>query len=48
MRRVLVLVSALCATLALLSSCAWGDPDGKGGRPPGAPTGVTADAGSAT
>lgn len=48
MRRVLVLVSALCATLALLSSCAWGDPDENGGRPPGAPTGVTADAGSAT
>ncbi|WP_217205901.1 fibronectin type III domain-containing protein [Streptomyces sp. AC550_RSS872] len=48
MRRVLVLVSALCAVLALLSSCAWGDPDGNGGRPPGAPTGVTADAGSAT
>ncbi|KMS69362.1 hydrolase [Streptomyces viridochromogenes] len=48
MRRVLVLVSALCATLALLSSCAWGGPDGDGGRPPGAPTGVTATAGSAT
>ena len=48
MRRVLVLVSALCAALALLSSCTWGTPDGDGGRPPGAPTGVTAEAGSAT
>ncbi|GHH14059.1 fibronectin type III domain-containing protein [Streptomyces lanatus] len=49
MRRVLVLVSAVCTALALLSSCAWGEPDGDGGgRLPGAPTGVTADAGSAT
>ncbi|MER5935990.1 fibronectin type III domain-containing protein [Streptomyces sp. NPDC001928] len=49
MRRVLVLVSAVCAALALLSSCTWGGTDGEGGgRPPGAPTGVTADAGSAT
>ncbi|QOV33755.1 fibronectin type III domain-containing protein [Streptomyces ferrugineus] len=49
MRRVLVLVSAVCAASALLSSCAWGGPDGDGGgRLPGAPTGVTADAGSAT
>jgi chitodextrinase len=47
-RRVLVLVSALCAALALLSSCAWDGPDGDGGRAPGAPTGVTAAAGSAT
>ena len=48
MRRVSVLVPALCAALALLSSCTWGDPDEDGGRPPGAPTGVTAAAGSAT
>ncbi|MFE6624928.1 fibronectin type III domain-containing protein [Streptomyces sp. NPDC008086] len=48
MRRVLVLVSALCTALALLSSCTWDAPDGDGGRPPGAPTGVTAEAGSAT
>ncbi|WP_420075859.1 fibronectin type III domain-containing protein [Streptomyces sp. JL3001] len=49
MRRVLVLVSAVCAALALLSSCAWGEADGEdGGRLPGAPTGVTAAAGSAT
>ncbi|MFC8089485.1 fibronectin type III domain-containing protein [Streptomyces sp. NPDC057301] len=48
MRRVLALVSALCATLALLSSCTWGDAAGDGARPPGAPSGVTAAAGSAT
>ncbi|MFE6175574.1 fibronectin type III domain-containing protein [Streptomyces sp. NPDC056464] len=51
MRRVPVLVSAVaCAALALLlSSCAWGATDGDGGgRLPGAPTGVTAAAGSAT
>ncbi|MFE7276161.1 fibronectin type III domain-containing protein [Streptomyces sp. NPDC057623] len=48
MRRVLVLVSALYSALALLSSCAWSGPDEDGGRPPGAPTGVTAAAGSAT
>jgi chitodextrinase len=50
-RRIPVLVSAVvCTALALLlSSCAWGtaDADG-GGRLPGPPTGVTADAGSAT
>ncbi|MGC9543881.1 fibronectin type III domain-containing protein [Streptomyces sp. UG1] len=49
MRRVLVLASAVCAMLALLSSCAWVGADGDGGGPlPAAPTGVTADAGSAT
>ncbi|WP_406208167.1 MULTISPECIES: fibronectin type III domain-containing protein [unclassified Streptomyces] len=48
MRRVLALVSALCAALALLSSCTWGGADGDGARPPGAPSGVTAAAGSAT
>lgn len=48
MRRVLVHVSALCTALAVFSSCTWGAPEGDGGRPPGAPTGVTAAAGSAT
>ncbi|MFE9017585.1 fibronectin type III domain-containing protein [Streptomyces sp. NPDC007808] len=48
MRRVLVLVSVLCAVLVSLCACAWGGADEGGGRPPGAPTGVTAAAGSAT
>ncbi|KUM73293.1 fibronectin type III domain-containing protein [Streptomyces curacoi] len=48
MRRVLVLVSVICTALALLSSCAWSGADEDGGRLPGAPTGVTATAGSAT
>ncbi|WP_371238176.1 fibronectin type III domain-containing protein [Streptomyces pimonensis] len=41
---------ALGGVLLLLTSCRWGGPDdGAGGeRPPGAPTGVTAEAGSAT
>ncbi|MFD8200194.1 fibronectin type III domain-containing protein [Streptomyces sp. NPDC059701] len=39
----------LCGALALVSSCGWGTGgDSGGGRPPGAPTGVTAAAGSAT
>ncbi|MYS74695.1 hydrolase, partial [Streptomyces sp. SID5926] len=41
----------LCGTLLLLASCGWGpdgDGDGAGGGLPAAPTGVTADAGSAT
>ncbi|MFJ8542099.1 fibronectin type III domain-containing protein [Streptomyces sp. NPDC093586] len=38
----------LCGVLALVSSCGWGTDDGGGGTPPGAPTGVTAEAGSAT
>ncbi|MFA0843671.1 fibronectin type III domain-containing protein [Streptomyces rochei] len=40
----------LCAALALASSCGWGTgDDGASSRPlPGAPTGVTAEAGSAT
>ncbi|MEV5518839.1 fibronectin type III domain-containing protein, partial [Streptomyces flaveolus] len=39
----------VCGALALVSSCGWGTgDDGGGGRPPGAPTGVTAEAGSAT
>ncbi|GAB2881470.1 fibronectin type III domain-containing protein [Streptomyces deserti] len=43
--------AALGTVLALVSSCAWGgtgDGDGDSGRPPAAPTGVTAAAGSAT
>ncbi|MFF4899769.1 fibronectin type III domain-containing protein [Streptomyces sp. NPDC001068] len=45
MRRVVVLVCALLLT----SSCGWGGAaDGDSGRLPGAPTGVTAAAGSAT
>lgn len=44
-RRLLV----LCGVLLLIASCRWGGPDDAGGgRPPGAPTGVTAEAGSAT
>ncbi|MGW0145538.1 fibronectin type III domain-containing protein [Streptomyces sp. NPDC003333] len=47
MRRVSPLVPALCAGL-LLTSCGWGASGDEGARPPGAPTGVTARAGSAT
>ncbi|MEU6183116.1 fibronectin type III domain-containing protein [Streptomyces coeruleorubidus] len=40
---------ALCAALVLLASCGWsGTGEGDGGAPPGAPTGVTATAGTAT
>lgn len=40
---------ALCGVLLLVASCRWGGSDDTGGeRPPGAPTGVTAEAGSAT
>ncbi|MFE7881549.1 fibronectin type III domain-containing protein [Streptomyces sp. NPDC057398] len=40
---------ALCAGLALLTSCGWaGTGQEDGGSPPGAPTGVTAQAGTAT
>ncbi|MFC8140990.1 fibronectin type III domain-containing protein [Streptomyces paradoxus] len=40
---------ALCGTLALVASCGWaGAEEGDGGAVPGAPTGVTAAAGSAT
>ncbi|GGX01816.1 hydrolase [Streptomyces malachitofuscus] len=40
---------ALCGVLLLVASCRWGGSDDVGGeRPPGAPTGVTAEAGSAT
>ncbi|MFE5393418.1 fibronectin type III domain-containing protein [Streptomyces sp. NPDC056568] len=40
----------LCGTLALVTSCAWGTggEGDEGGALPGAPTGVTAEAGSAT
>ncbi|MFE0254804.1 fibronectin type III domain-containing protein [Streptomyces sp. NPDC059010] len=48
MRRVLVPFAALCVALTLLTSCAWGGAAEDGGRLPAAPTGVTADAGSAT
>ncbi|MFI1534754.1 fibronectin type III domain-containing protein [Streptomyces anandii] len=42
-------VAAVCAALALLAACGRGvADDGEGGRLPGAPTGVTAAAGSAT
>ncbi|MET9760875.1 fibronectin type III domain-containing protein [Streptomyces sp. NPDC006372] len=56
MRRVLVSVTAsllrfvaLCGALALVASCGWaGAGEEDGGGVPGAPTGVTATAGSAT
>ncbi|EHN77300.1 putative sugar hydrolase, partial [Streptomyces coelicoflavus ZG0656] len=40
----------LCGALVLLTSCGWaaGGDDGDGGGLPGVPTGVTAQAGSAT
>jgi chitodextrinase len=41
--------AACCAALLLVTSCGWaGADDGESGRLPGAPTGVTAEAGSAT
>ncbi|MFJ5733163.1 fibronectin type III domain-containing protein [Streptomyces paradoxus] len=40
---------ALCGTLVLVASCGWaGAEEGDGGAAPGAPTGVTVAAGSAT
>ncbi|WP_432118580.1 fibronectin type III domain-containing protein [Streptomyces sp. bgisy032] len=51
MRRLIALrrCAVLCATLTLVTSCGWaGTGRGDGGSPPGAPTGVTAEAGSAT
>lgn len=49
MRRVPLPHTLALATLALVSACGWGAaPDGGGERPPGAPTGITAEAGSAT
>ena len=47
MRRLSTLVAAVCAGL-LLASCGEGGPGDEGARLPGAPTGVTARAGSAT
>ncbi|MCW8376529.1 fibronectin type III domain-containing protein [Streptomyces justiciae] len=41
-------VAALCAALLLLAGCGWGGAEADEGRLPGAPTGVTAAAGSAT
>ncbi|MFK0117826.1 fibronectin type III domain-containing protein [Streptomyces sp. NPDC090994] len=42
-------VALLCAASALAASCGWGDGAGSGDvPPPGAPTGVTAEAGTAT
>ncbi|MFI8093242.1 fibronectin type III domain-containing protein [Streptomyces sp. NPDC086080] len=39
---------ALCGAVLLAASCRWGGQDDASGEPPGAPTGVTAEAGSAT
>ncbi|MEU9166640.1 fibronectin type III domain-containing protein [Streptomyces sp. NPDC048420] len=47
--RVVPVPLRLCAVLVLVPSCAWAGPDGgESGRPPAAPVGVTAAAGSAT
>ncbi|MFF7125403.1 fibronectin type III domain-containing protein [Streptomyces sp. NPDC008240] len=49
MRRVPLRPVLACGALVLAASCGWrGAADGDGGRAPGAPTGVTAAAGSAT
>lgn len=49
MRRVPVPHALALAALALVTACGWGGAADDGGeRPPGAPTGVTAQAGSAT
>ncbi|MEU5591799.1 fibronectin type III domain-containing protein [Streptomyces sp. NPDC020298] len=48
MRRVPLPPVVVCGALALVVSCGWGGPAGDEGRMPGAPTGVTAAAGSAT
>ncbi|WP_309097870.1 fibronectin type III domain-containing protein [Streptomyces sp.] len=51
MRRIALLrrCAVLCATAALVASCGWaGTGEDDAGSPPGAPTGVTAAAGSAT
>ncbi|MQY37525.1 hypothetical protein SRB17_55290 [Streptomyces sp. RB17] len=48
MRRVLWPLVPVCGALLLVASCAWSQADeGDEGRAPGAPTGVTAQAGSA-
>ncbi|MFI2414420.1 fibronectin type III domain-containing protein [Streptomyces sp. NPDC018947] len=41
-------VALLCGAVTLVASCGWGTGGDGGGRPPGTPTGVTAEAGSAT
>ncbi|OLZ73515.1 hydrolase [Streptomyces sp. IMTB 2501] len=48
MRRVAWPLLPVCGALLLVTSCGWGQADGDEGRAPGAPTGVTAQAGSAT
>ncbi|MEV6836874.1 fibronectin type III domain-containing protein [Streptomyces sp. NPDC051133] len=48
MRRVPLPPVLVCAALLLVASCGWSRADGDDGRAPGAPTGVTAAAGSAT
>ncbi|MFE2042041.1 fibronectin type III domain-containing protein [Streptomyces sp. NPDC059477] len=48
MRRAPVPAVLVCGTLLLVTSCAWGGAEESGESPPGAPAGVTADAGSAT
>ncbi|MEU4932481.1 fibronectin type III domain-containing protein [Streptomyces yokosukanensis] len=48
MRRVPWPLLPVCGALLLVASCGWGRPDGDEGRAPGPPTGVTAQAGSAT
>ncbi|MFG2122659.1 fibronectin type III domain-containing protein [Streptomyces sp. NPDC048710] len=49
MRRLPLRPALACGALVLIASCGWsGAADGDGGRTPGAPTGVTAAAGSAT
>ncbi|MER6132809.1 fibronectin type III domain-containing protein [Streptomyces sp. NPDC001815] len=49
MRRVCIRAAAVCGALLTLVSCGWGGQStGVSGRPPAAPDGVTAAAGSAT
>ncbi|MEU7426124.1 fibronectin type III domain-containing protein [Streptomyces sp. NPDC040750] len=49
MRRVPLPLVPLCGALLLVASCGWsGAAEGDEGRAPGAPTGITATAGSAT
>ncbi|MGW1287833.1 fibronectin type III domain-containing protein [Streptomyces sp. NPDC001118] len=48
MRRVPWPLVPVCGALLLVASCGWGRADADEGRAPGAPTGVTAQAGSAT
>ncbi|MFB7506749.1 fibronectin type III domain-containing protein [Streptomyces broussonetiae] len=49
MRRVPLPLAVVCTALLLVASCGWSRADdGEDGRAPGAPTGVTAQAGSAS